>query len=61
MSVLVTVLQPSSPVNLASLNRARGVSAAMAWGHERLVREAVVRLSTSQPEAFTSAHQGRVT
>jgi hypothetical protein len=45
--------QPSSTINLASLNRARGVSAALAWDMKAswFVKR-LLDISTSQPEAF---------
>ena len=49
--------QPSSTINFASLSRARGVRAALAW--DTKVSWFVKRLldiSTSQPEAFASQH-----
>jgi hypothetical protein len=49
--------QPSSTINFASLNRARGVSAALAWDTKAswFVKR-LLDISTSQPEAFASQH-----
>jgi hypothetical protein len=45
--------QPSATISVASLNRARGVSAALAWDTKAswLVKR-LLDISTSQPEAF---------